>query len=262
MTLRDRRERLFVAMDDDDLDILILSRPAEVRFAVGAPSLGNDEASLVAPICIAVRATWETHVTPGADAGALAAIEGLPDAARIGTTSASPGFAQIIRSVAPGADIVDGALVVWRARAANTDVEVGLIRDALAMAEEAMRSTVASLKPAATEDDLHTSHTEGHIVGDVARLTARASIDDYEASFTRSFTLRGDPSSRPNDAGITACRPGTTGAQLHELGVTAEGVPDAAELAAGMVVNVGTPSHRDLVVVGERPVILSNYEAL
>ena len=262
MTLRDRRERLFVAMDDDDLDVLILSRPADVRFAVGPEPKDVDGTLLVAPVCIALRANWETQVMRGADADALAAVPGLADAARIGTTSASPGFTEVIRSVAPGADIVDGALVVWRARAVNTDTEVGLIRDALAIAENAMRSAVASLTPAATEDELRTVHTEARIVGDVARVTATASIDSYDATFTRSFTRRGDPLNGRNDAGITACRPGTTGAQLQELGVTVEGVADTADLAAGMVVNVGTASHRDLVVVGERPVILTNYEAL
>ncbi len=122
----DRRRRLFAAMADHDLDVLVLGRPAEVAFATGARQLWTAGSRPFGPACVAVRATGRTHllsvsdydvparggprrpVRPVLEPGqpsppSLAAIPGLREAARgSGTTSSSPGFGRLLAAVAPG----------------------------------------------------------------------------------------------------------------------------------------------------------------
>ena len=120
----DRRRRLFAAMDDHGLDVLVLGRPAEVAFATGARQLWTAGSRPFGPACVAVRATGRTHLlstwdhdvppevghddlfglswNPATIAVSLAAIPGLREAARVGTTSSSPGFGRLVAAVAPG----------------------------------------------------------------------------------------------------------------------------------------------------------------
>ena len=50
----DRRRRLFAAMDDHDLDVLVLGRPAEIAFATGARQLWTAGSRPFGPGCVAV----------------------------------------------------------------------------------------------------------------------------------------------------------------------------------------------------------------
>jgi Xaa-Pro dipeptidase len=53
-----RRQSLFAAMDAAELDVLVLGRPANVRYASGARQLWRTGANPFAPMCIVVRQSW------------------------------------------------------------------------------------------------------------------------------------------------------------------------------------------------------------
>ena len=63
----DRRRRLFAAMGERDLDVLVLGRPAEVAFASGARQLWTAGSRPFGPACVAVRATGRTHLLSVSD---------------------------------------------------------------------------------------------------------------------------------------------------------------------------------------------------
>jgi Xaa-Pro aminopeptidase len=172
----DRRRRLFAAMADHDLDALVLGRPAEVVFATGARQLWTAGSRPFGPACVAVRATGRTHLlstwdhdvppevghddlfglswNPANIAASLAAIPGLRDAARVGTTSSSPGFGRLVAALAPGAETVDGSAAVWAARLPKSPAEVARITAATRLAQEALAVLTDALRPGLTERDL------------------------------------------------------------------------------------------------------------
>jgi Xaa-Pro aminopeptidase len=178
----DRRRRLFAAMADHDLDVLVLGRPAEVAFASGARQLWTAGSRPFGPACVAVRATGRTHLLSVSDhdvpaevshddlfglswnpaniAAALAGIPGLPEAARVGTTSSSPGFPRLVASVAPCAEVVDGSTAVWAARTPKSAAEVARIAAAVGLAEAALAAMAAALRPGGSERGLVATYLE------------------------------------------------------------------------------------------------------
>lgn len=172
----DRRRRLFDAMADHDLDVLVLGRPAEVAFASGARQLWTAGTRPFGPACVAVRATGHVHLLSVSDAdvpaevghddlfglswnpaniaAALAGIPGLGTAERVGTTSSSPGFGRLVGEVAPEAEVVDGSDAIRAARAPKSDAEVGRIVAATGIAEAGLTAMVEALRPGVSERDL------------------------------------------------------------------------------------------------------------
>ncbi len=67
-----RRSRLFAAMEAHDLDILVLGRVANIRYASGVPILWNAGTRPFGPGCVVVRSTEEMFVLSTWD-------EGVPD---------------------------------------------------------------------------------------------------------------------------------------------------------------------------------------
>lgn len=298
------RERLLEEMETDELDALIVGRPADVRFATGARQLWTAGTRPFSPACVIVRSTGRTHVLSVSDDGipsevshaelyglfwnpanlaaALAAIPGLPEAKRVGTSSSAPGFPKLIGAIAPLAELVDGTGAVWRARAVKTDAEIDLIRQAVSVAEGAMDAMRAALARGADDRHMLGVYLESIALSGTpipptervirrnddgsVRLTSGAFVEGYEGAFTRTFPLSGETFD------VTVCAPGTTGAQLKAAGLTAfgtglgaeppviaPGVGDDATLVAGGVLNVGDAVHRDLVVIGDAPIVLTNY---
>lgn len=172
----DRRRRLFGAMADHDLDVLVLGRPAEVAFATGARQLWTAGTRAFGPACVAVRATGRTHLlsvsdhdvpaevghgdlfglswNPATIAAALAAIPGVPEAGRVGTTSSSPGVERLVAAVAPRAEAVDGSAAMWAARMPKSPAEVARIAAAVHLAEGALAGLTDALRPGMTERGL------------------------------------------------------------------------------------------------------------
>jgi Xaa-Pro dipeptidase len=178
----DRRRRLFAAMADHDLDVLVLGRPAEVAFATGARQLWTAGSRPFGPACVAVRATGRTHLlsvwdhdvppelshddlyglswNPARITAALAAIPGMADARRVGTTSSGPGVARLVAAVAPRAEAVDGSVAVWAARMPKSPAEVARIAAAVDLAEEALAALADRLRPGVTERQLVAAYLE------------------------------------------------------------------------------------------------------
>jgi Xaa-Pro aminopeptidase len=172
----DRRGRLFAAMDADDLDALVLGRPAEVAFATGARQLWTAGSRPFGPACVAVRATGRVHLlsvsdfdvpgevghddlfglswNPAIIAAALAAIPGLREARRVGTSSSSPGFPRLLAAAAPRAEVVDGTPALWAARGPKSAAEVDRIVAATGIARVGLAAMDQALRPGVSERDL------------------------------------------------------------------------------------------------------------
>lgn len=172
----DRRRRLFDAMAAHDLDVLVLGRPAEVAFASGARQLWTAGSRPFGPASVAVRSTGRVHLLSVSDfdvpteishedlyglwwdpanlARELAAIPGLRDARRVGTTSSSPGFGLLLSQLAPDAVEVDGSAAAWQARLPKSDAEVERIVTATSIAGAGLAAMEAALAPGTTERHL------------------------------------------------------------------------------------------------------------
>jgi Xaa-Pro dipeptidase len=172
----DRRRRLFAAMAAHDLDVVVLGRPAEVAFAAGARQLWTAGSRPFGPACVAVRATGHTHLLSVSDfdvppevghddlfglhwnpanlARELAAIPGLREARRVGTTSSSPGFGRLLAGLAPDAELVDGATAVWEARRPKSPAEVSRIEAAIGVAGIGLAAMERALVPGTSEREL------------------------------------------------------------------------------------------------------------
>ena len=176
MLRADRRRRLFAAMAAAGLDALVMGRPADVAFASGARQLWTAGTRPFGPACVAVRATGRVHLLSVSDAdvppevghddlyglswnpahiaAALAAIPGLREAERVGTTSSSPGFPRLLAAAAPEAEVVDGAPAMWVARGPKSPAEVERIVAATGIARAGLAAMDAALRPGVTERDL------------------------------------------------------------------------------------------------------------
>ena len=172
----DRRRRLFAAMEDADLDALVLGRPAEVAFASGARQLWTAGSRPFGPAAVAVRSTGRVHLLSVSDfdvppevahddlyglswnpahlAAALGAIPGLAAARRVGTTSSSPGFPRLLAAISPSAAVVDGRAALWAARGPKSAAEVEQIVAATGIARVALAAMEAALRPGVSERDL------------------------------------------------------------------------------------------------------------
>jgi Xaa-Pro aminopeptidase len=164
------REALLDAMAADDLDVLVLGRPANVLAASGANQLWTSGTRPFGPGAVVVASTGKVHLlstwdegvpsdighdelfglswNPANIAASLAAIPGLAAARRIGTDSMSPGFPRLLAAIAPQAELVDARPVLVR----RPDVEA--IATATRLAEAALAAMVEALRPGVTEREL------------------------------------------------------------------------------------------------------------
>jgi Xaa-Pro aminopeptidase len=178
----ERRARLFTAMADHDLDVLVLGRPASVAYASGARQLWTAGSRPFGPACVVVAETGRTHLLSVDDDGvppevahedlfglswnptnlvaSLRAIPGLGGARRVGTDSLSPGFPRLVQALAPEAEVVDGSPALWAARAVKTPDELACITTATAIAEAAMSSMIDALQPGVSDRDLQAVYLE------------------------------------------------------------------------------------------------------
>src|ERR1700709_1621303 len=171
-----RRERALVQMAEHDLDVLVLGRQANVRYVTGAPQLWVAGTRPFGPTCVLVRETGAVHLLSTWDEGVpddiphenlygiawnpvntianLARIDGASTAKRVGTAALSPGFAQLLPSAFPNAELVDGELAMRAARRIKTAEEVAALREAIRVAELGLAAAVAELRPGVSEKSL------------------------------------------------------------------------------------------------------------
>ena len=172
----ERRRRLFEAMADHGLDALLLGRPGNVNFAVGARQLWTAGARPPGPGCVVVAATGKVHLLSVWDEGvppevghdqlfglkwnpanlipSIAAIPGLAAAKRVGSDSYTPGFEQFVAAIAPGAELADATGALRQARQPKAPDEVVLIEHAIAVAEAALSAMQDAVEPGARERDI------------------------------------------------------------------------------------------------------------
>jgi len=173
---RERRRRVLTEMERRDLDVLMLGREANARFAAGARRLWTSGTRPFAPGCVVVRGTEDVHLLSVWDDGipaeipqhhlygiswnpmnlleSLAAIPGLATARRVGVDAMSPLMSQLLPNVTGDAEIVDGGDAMRAARAMKSPAEIACIRTAVALAEGALFSTTPSLRVGIRERQL------------------------------------------------------------------------------------------------------------
>jgi Xaa-Pro dipeptidase len=171
-----RRARLFAAMADHDLDLLVLGRVANIRYASGVPLLWNAGTRPFGPGCVVVRATREIFLLSTWDEGVpdeiphdhlygitwnpmnlvtvLQGIAAQAEPGRVGTDAMSPLFARLLPMAFPDVAIVDGGPALRAARRTKTTEEVHAIRAAVEVADVAMAAAVAALRPGLSEREL------------------------------------------------------------------------------------------------------------
>ncbi len=171
-----RRERLFGAMRSDDIDVLMLGRPAEVTYATGQRQLWLAGSRPFGPAAILVGATGGVHLLATSDDGvpdefetgdlfamswnpaniraAIAGLAGLATARRVATTSMVPGFERFVASVAPNAALVDGAPCFERARRRKDADEIACITRATSLAVDALATLRGALHPGVSEREV------------------------------------------------------------------------------------------------------------
>jgi hypothetical protein len=133
-----RRDRAFAAMEDHDLDVLVLGRVANMRYASGVPLLWNAGTRPFGPGCVVVRDTREIYLLSTWDEGVpddiphdhlygitwnpMNLVELLQGIAadvgprRVRTDAMSQLCAQLLRMAFADADIVDGGPALRAAR--------------------------------------------------------------------------------------------------------------------------------------------------
>lgn len=201
----ERRARLMDAMAAHDLDALILGRPANVIYASGARQLWTAGARPFGPACVVVAGTGRVHLLSTWDEGVpaevsrddlyglswnpvrivgnVAAVPGLAGARRVGTDGLGVGTPRLISSVAPGAEGVDAAPALARARSVKTPEELACIVTALATAEGALADMADALVPGVRERDLLGVHA--------AALAARGITTPATEAVACATPLRG-----------------------------------------------------------------------
>lgn len=200
-----RRERLFAAMEAADLDVFVLGRVANIRYASGVPILWNAGTRPFGPGCVAVRSTRDLHLLSTWDEGVpddiphdhlygitwnpmnlVEMLRGIaadvaPD--RVGTDAISPLFANLLPMAFPDAEIVDGSPALREARRIKTDEEIVAIRAAIDVAESGLAAAVSELRPGVTErqltgvfmDAIASQGITTPVTQDVVRITSHRS---------------------------------------------------------------------------------------
>jgi Xaa-Pro dipeptidase len=184
-----RRRAVFDAMDAAGLEVLVLGRPANVRYASGARQLWRTGANPFAPMCVVIRATEKVHLLSTWDEGvppeigredlyglfwdpahliaALREIPGFVPAHRVGTDSLTPFFGRVLRDLVPGIELVDASPNLAGVRAHKTADEIAAIEVAVSLAEAGLAALEEALRPGITERALLGAYVEA-----VARLGA------------------------------------------------------------------------------------------
>lgn len=170
---RTRLDRVLAAMEADDIDVLVLGREDNARYASGVKRLWTAGTRPFGPGCLVVRETGAVHVlntwddgvppeiprehilglswNPAKLLGQVARIEGLSGAKMVGTDASSPSIARLFGAVAPNATITDGEALMRRCRRTKLPAEVASIETACAIAEAALGELVVHTVSGVTE---------------------------------------------------------------------------------------------------------------
>ncbi len=173
-----RRERVLAAMEEADVDALILGREPNVRYASGARRLWVGSSRPFAPSCVLIRDTGKVHLMafggsaderpddidpddvfcvsydPGRLLKRVAAVPGLAAARRVGVDGFSLFMRDSLSSISPNAQFVGLEPQLRSLRRRKFPEELAAIRTAAAIAESGLSAAVARLAPGASEKEL------------------------------------------------------------------------------------------------------------
>ena len=172
----DRRARTLAAMEQHDLDVLVLGREANARFASGARRLWTAGTRPFAPGCVVVRgtadvyvlSTWDDGMPPDIDhrhlygttwnpvvlADEVGGIPGVATATRIGVDGMTARAHALLTTVAPHAELVDGNTPMLAARRHKSPEEVACIAHAVAVADAGVAAALDAAAPGVAEREL------------------------------------------------------------------------------------------------------------
>ena len=159
-----------------EVDVLVLGREGNARFVSGATRLWLAGTRPFAPGCVVVRNTGAVHLMSVTDFGvppelpparlypmswnpanivsAVAGVDGVSGAQRIGVDGLTPLFEQLFAAVLPNAELADGEAVMRAARGVKNAAEIECIRAAIAVAEDALGAALDALLPGVREVEL------------------------------------------------------------------------------------------------------------
>ena len=281
-----RRERVFEAMDEARLDVMVLGRRDSVAYATGAVGLwtaGTRPFGAAAVLVggdrsVHLLSTWDTGVPPEVPfenlygvtwnpalmSEALGAIDGLATARRIGVDALSPGFARAAGRLAPTAELVPADDVLGAVRAVKLPAEVGRIAVAVGAARSGVDAAAAALRAGASTTEAlavvavalaergSTVPTSAPVVAPVAdglvHVDVGVLVAGYEGGLGRTVVVDGSPDFRL-DAQATAHQRRLLDA--CRPGATAAAIREAAEGASGWMV-------RGTGMGFERPVVTAS----
>jgi Xaa-Pro aminopeptidase len=163
-------------MDAAGFDVVVLGRPANIRYASGARQLWRSGANPFAPMCIVVRRTEKVHLLASWDDGipaeidqddlyglfwnpatlvtTLKGIDGLADARRVGTDAVTLFFTRVLTEVTPGHEILDATASLAAVRRNKSADEIACLEVAVSLAEAALAALEDALRPGMTEKAL------------------------------------------------------------------------------------------------------------
>ncbi len=185
-----RRERALAQMRAHDLDILVLGRPANIRYVTGAPQLWIAGTRPFGPMCVVVGATGDIYLNSTDDEGVpdeigrdhlyglawnpmtlievLKNIDGAATARRVGTDAITPTFAALLPQAFPSAELVDAEPAMRAARRIKTADEIAAMGAAIRIAEAGLAAGVAELRPGVAERTLAGAVLEAMAAGGVS----------------------------------------------------------------------------------------------
>jgi len=173
---RERQGRLLAEMDRRGIDVLLLGREANARYAAGARRLWTAGTRPFGPGCVVVGATGDVHLLSLTDEGIppelpfehlfalswnpativsrLAAIPGVSTARVIGVDGMSPLLEALLRAALPATELVPADAAMSAVRRIKTPEEVACIRTAVAIAEASMAAVAAAIRAGVGEREL------------------------------------------------------------------------------------------------------------
>jgi Xaa-Pro dipeptidase len=171
-----RRARVLAAMEEADVDVLVVGREGNARYVSGAPRLWTAGSRAFGPGCVFVRDSGAVHLLSTWDEGipeeiphenlygitfnamnfvkVLSKIEGAATARRVATDSMSGSSANLLPKAFPSAELVDGEPMLRQVRRVKSSEEIEAIRASVRVAEEALAVATDALVPGATERQL------------------------------------------------------------------------------------------------------------
>jgi Xaa-Pro aminopeptidase len=270
-------QRTLGAMAAHDVDVLLLGREGNARFASNARRLFLASERAFAPGCVVTRAPQDVHVLGVGDAGisheqmypmswspvtlleTIVALPGVAAASRVGVDGLTPLWARLLGEFLPETELVDAEALMREARRRKSEDDLARIHAAVSVAEAVMTVALTTARAGRPPELIVAAAMEAMALHGTATaafepvVTAEGIdigvlVDGWEGGLAREITGRG--CSAEHRDRIARCRAGRAAPdRTHGVGLGYEVVPPDAALEPGMVLSVATGPLRDMVLV-------------